>query len=142
MKRTNFPIISPSSNINSMQKKEKHNQTIKNQFKKNLRDSNSYFPHCWQYLLLSPSRKTELAFAHRKQTRCLLWYPLSSLISASHPETWHRAGPPGARATRFRFFPGRRRSSSSSFASNSGQAHGTRPAKKFEHTNLGSRFLT
>lgn len=102
----------------------------------------SYFPHCWQYLLLSPSSTTALAFAHCKQTRCRLWYPLSSLISATHPGTWQLAGtPPELLAVRVRFLPGSAASSSSSFASSSGQAHGITPAKKFEHVSLGSLFL-
>lgn len=99
----------------------------------------TYFPHCWQYLLLSPSIKTQLAFAQRKQTLCLLWYPLSSLISTSQPGTWHLAVE-GRVVVLGRFFHGAPLSSSSSFSSISGHAHGIRPARKLEQVNLGSRF--
>lgn len=104
----------------------------------------TYFPHCWQYLFLSPSRSTASAWAHLRQTRWRLWYPLSSLMSVSQPGTWHRSGPPaGARTARVRFFPGRADSSSSSNClSSSGHAQGTAPATKLGHSILGSRFLT
>lgn len=102
----------------------------------------TYLPHCWQYLLFSPSRTTSLALAHPRQTLCLLWYPFSSLISVPHWGTWHLAVAGPALAVRGRFFPGPAASSSSScsFASSSGHAQGIRPARKLEHVSLGSRF--